>query len=456
MKIVLINPPIRLNKPPESFPLGLGYISSVLLNEGHEVEVLDINATRISKDLVIKNIKKSNFDIIGIGGIVTTYKYVKLLTHEIKKIKPKTKIILGGGVGASIPELAFNKMNIDFIVIEEGERTIVELLDKLDKPNKVKGIYYKEDEIIHKRPERLLIKNLDELPFPAWDLFPMGIYTKPIAYSGWTNKMNMIYGRGCPFGCTYCWHNFGRTNRLRSPDNVIEEIKLLKKKYKIKYITFHDECLTTNKENILEFCDRLIEEGLNIKWDCPSRVNLIDEEMLKAMKKAGCNNIGYGIESGSQKMLDFMNKGVTVEQAKKAILLTKKSGIKPHATFMIGTPGETKETIWETVKFCKEVKLSHRIEIFFTTPFPSTPLYEYSKEKGLIKNEEEYIEKLGNVADFTLNLTDMPDKELVRLRKCAQKEASISSLRWILEYYNDFGFFSLIKSFIKKFSCKNS
>jgi radical SAM superfamily enzyme YgiQ (UPF0313 family) len=167
------------------------------------------------------------------------------------------------------------------------------------------------------------------------------------------------------------------------------------------------------------------------------------------MKKAGCNNIGYGIESGSQKMLDSMKKGVAVEQAKKAILLTKKAGIIPHATFMVGTPGETKETILETVEFCKEVRLPHRIEIFFITPFPSTPLYEYAKGRGLINNEEEYIEKLGNVVDFTINLTDMSDEELINSRDWAEKKASINMLRWVFEYFRYFGFLSLVKSGIK-------
>ena len=450
MRILLINPPIRLNKPPEGFPLGLGYISGVLLDASHEVRVLDVNATRIPENIVLKKIEKSNFDIVGIGGLITTYKYVKWLTYEIKKMKPRTKIILGGGVGASIPELAFDKMNIDFIVIKDGEKTIVELLDKLDNPSKVKGIYYKSDGEVHKTPERELIKDLDSIPFPAWDLFPMDVYTNPTTHSGWRKKINMLYGRGCPFRCTFCWHNFGYNNRLRSPDNVIEEIKLLKKKYEIKYVSFYDECLTTSKENVLDFCNKLIEGKFDIKWDCASRINLIDGKMLKVMKKAGCHYIGYGVESGSQMMLNSMRKGITVEQAKKAILLTKKAGIMPHATFMIGTPGETRETIRETIKFCKEVRLPHRIEIFFTTPFPSTPLYEYAKESGLIKDEEKYIERLGDVADFVINLTDMTNKELIDLRNRAEKESSINLLKWVFDYYRYYGFSSLVKSGIKK------
>jgi len=440
-----------LSKPPEIFPFGLGYISGVLLEAGHEVDVLDINAKRIPEDIVLKKIKESDYDIIGIGGLITTYKYVKWLTHEIKKIKPKTKIVLGGGVGAAIPELAFEKMNTDFIVMGEGEITITELLDKIDKPNSVKGICYKENGVVHRTPERELIKDLDTIPFPAWDSFPMDIYTRPISRSGWVKRSDMLYGRGCPFMCTFCWHNFGHTNRLRSNDNVIEEIKLLKDKYDIKYIEFDDDCITTNREHLIEFCNRMMEEKLGLKWECSSRVNLIDEEMLRIMKKAGCNNITYGIESGSQKMLNSMRKGTTVEQGKRAIELTKKVGMRPHAGFMVGTVGETKETIQETVKFWKDINIaSQRMEIFFTTPFPATQLYNYAKERGLIKNEDKYIEKLGDVADFTINLTDMSDEELMNLRNQAVKECDISLVKWAYDYYRCFGGLSLIKSGIDK------
>jgi radical SAM superfamily enzyme YgiQ (UPF0313 family) len=231
-------------------------------------------------------------------------------------------------------------------------------------------------------------------------------------------------------------------------------MKTLKEKFNVKYISFYDECLTTNKDNVLNFCSKLADANLGLKWSGSSRVNLIDEEILTAMKKAWCNFIGYGIESGSQRMLDVMNKGATVEQAKKAVLLTKKAGMMQHASFMVGTPQETKETIWETVRFCKEVRLPHRIELFFTTPFPSTPLYEYAKEKNLITDEDKYIEKLGNVVDFAINLTDIPDEELIRLRDNAEKEASASLLERVVKYYQFFGISALIKSGINTLNRK--
>lgn len=446
MNILLINPPINnLSR----IPLGLGYIASVLLKEGHEVKLIDINGLGLKQKQVLKLIKKNSCEVVGIGGLVITYKYVKWLTHEIKKIKPKTKIVLGGGVGASIPELAFKNMNIDYIVDKEGELTIIDLLDNLDKPHRVKGIYYKENGTVHRTPDRELIQNLDKIPFPARNLFPK-IYFKPSLRFHWKRKTNMICGRGCPFRCGFCWHNFGYNNRLRSPENIIEEIKSLKREYGVGYFLIDDELAVSQKEKFLEFCNKLAEEDLNIKWMCTTRVSSVDEELLRAMKKAGCDCISYGIESGSQRMLNAINKGTTVEQGKNAILLTRKIGIKADASFMVGVPGETKETIEETIDFCKKVKLPQQIKIYITTSFPSTPFYEYAKKKNLIKNEEEYLEKITGTVNLNLNLSNLPDDELVDLRNKAQKMISINWFEQLLENCRYSGLTNLIKWFFRQ------
>jgi len=450
MKVTLINPPVRENQYPDQFPIGLAYIASVLLKAGHSVSVVDINARRYRKEEVQKMIENFDADVVGIGGMITTYSYVKWLVSEIRRMKPNIKIVVGGGVCSAIPKQFMEWTQTDIIVVGEGELTVVDLLDNLENLESVRGIWYRDKNGIHANPPRELIKDLDSIPFPAWELFPMDVYLKNPTRGYMEKKMNVLAGRGCPYRCTFCWHNFGDGNRTRSAENVVEEIKQLQSKYGVNIIIFEDELFTANKSFVMDFCRKIKEQKIKLKWDCQSRVNIIEKDILHVMKDAGCISVGFGVESGSQTMLDAMKKGTTVEQGKNAIRMMKEAGIRFHVTFMIGTPGETKETIWETVSFCKELNIPHRIELFFATPFPSTPLYEYAKNKGLIKDEEKFISKLGDTVNFLINLTDMSDEELVALRNKAQKEAQPSFFTRAMFYRKHFGVVYLLRAGIKK------
>ncbi len=438
MKILLINPPIREWAKPNVFPAGLGYISSVLLRDGHEVKVLDINAYRWDRAKVEQKIKNTEFDVVGIGGIVTTYKYVKWLIFLLKKYHPHKKIIIGGSVGTSIPHIILGKNQADIVCIGEGEETVRELItvlqDKADL-SKVKGIQYKDADgkiiITGKRPP---IEDLDSIPLPAWDLFPMDIYLKnPVgapnrnkwidgsAQGSWQLSINLFATRGCPYRCIYCYHDFmGMGHRHRSPGNILEEIKTLYEKYKVTYFHFIDDEFVMNREFVHQFC-RLLKSfsktvSKKITWGCAGRVNLMTEDLIRTMADSGCVLIGYGIESGSQKMLDIINKQVSVEQAKKAIRLTRKYLGWADCSFMIGYPGETKETIQETIDFCKELELAPEV-IFFLTPYPGTELYRMASGQGKIQDEEEYILGLGEQGEkVRVNFTDFTDQELYAIQ----------------------------------------
>ena len=450
MKVTLINPPIRESKYPGIFPIGLAYIASALMKAGHSVNVIDVNALKYPKNEMLKKIENLDCDVVGIGSMITAYNYVKWLISEIKRLKPEMKIIVGGGVCSAIPEKFMEWNPADIMVLGEGEITIVDLLNNLGNLKNVKGIWYRDKDGVHANPPRELIKNLDSIPFPAWEIFPMDAYLKNPEKDYTKRKMNVLAGRGCPFQCTFCWHNFDYGDRLRSLDNIFEEIKQLQAKYNVEIILFADELFTIRKDFIMEFCKQVKERNVKIKWDCSSRVNTIDKEMMQSMKDAGCINIDFGIESGSQVMLNVMKKGATVEQGKKAVQLIKEVGIRYHTNYIVGIPGETKETIWETVKFCKELNIEHRVEFFYATPYPDTPLYEYAKSKGLIKDEEEFVSKVGEASHFLINLTDMPDEELVMLRNKAQKEAQPYPLTKALFYYKHFGLLHLMRLSAKK------
>lgn len=443
MKMLLINPPIREWAKPNCFPTGLGYIAAVLLKDGFEVEVLDINGYRFTKEEVEKKIRDAHFDVAGIGGIVTTYKYVKWLVPILKKYHPDKKVIVGGSVATSIPHIMMEKNPVDILCIGEGEVTAPELmraLEKNDDPFGVKGIWYRDKSgDIVKTARRPILNDLDALPFPAWDLFPMDIYLKnpvgAINRNKWIDgsaenamlSMNLFATRGCPYQCIYCYHDFmGDVYRHRSAENVVSEIEYLYNKHKIPYFHFIDDEFIMDKKFVYRFCELMNELSEKVKqkiaWGCTARVNLVTEDMVKTMADAGCLALGYGIETGSQKMLNMIKKGVTVEQAKYAINISQKYMGWASCAFMIGYPGETKETIQETIDFCKEVNLTPQV-FFFITPYPGTELYRMAMAQGKIKDEEEYVLGLGEQGEkININFTDFSNEELMKIQEDMVKE----------------------------------
>jgi len=444
MKVVLINPPIREWSKPNVFPLGLGYIASILLQERHEVEVLDINAHRWEREEVEERVKRASFDVVGIGAIVTTYKYVKWLFSIIKKHHPGKKLIVGGSVGSSIPRLMLERNPVDVVSVGEGEETVRELMKVLEGEgdlSEVKGIWYRDGSgKIFENEKRSPIQDLGTVPLPAWNLFPMEIYLKNPVGAPNRNKwidgsaeqdtplsMNLFATRGCPYQCIYCYHDFmGMGYRHRSPENVINEIEALYKNYGVAYFHFIDDEFVMKKDFVSRFCSLMKglmkTYGRPFTWGCTGRVNLMTEELVATLADSGCVLIGYGIESGSQRMLDFIKKKVTVDQAKNAIRLTKKYLGWADCSFMIGYPGETKESIRETIDFCKELDLAPEV-IFFLTPYPGTELYELAFAQGKIRDEEAYILGLDEQGEkISVNFTDFTDKELYQIHDSMVKE----------------------------------
>ena len=467
MKVLLINPPIRLSEPPEAFPFGLGYIAAALLQDGHQVEVLDINANRWTKSEVAERIQQVDYQVVGIGGLITTYKYVKWLIPLLRKYHPEGKILVGDNGASSMPHLYLQKGGADVVVVGEGDITIGKLLRALEQGkalSEVNGICFVKDGSVRWTSSRKRIDNIDNLLYPAWDLFPIEIYLNgPIRVEGIKPQRHLGVSatRGCPYPCTFCYPCFGRIVRMRSAASIIREIKFLKKRYDIRATGFSDDLFMVDRKRFLEFCKGMINEKLNLIWGCTGRVNLVDEEMLRLMKAAGCVRIGYGIESGSQKMLDSMKKKVTVEQARRAIELTRKVGIICDTSFIIGVPGETRETVRETIDFIKEMDITIS-GFFYATPYPGTELYRQAKQMGKIKNEEEYVMSLGDATDFTINLTEFTDAELINLRGSVQEEMWMSYFRrhifkgardyWrrMVRYYRFYGFRKLVVKFVQK------
>jgi len=430
MNVLLINPPVREEVPPVVFPLGMAYLVTCLKRAKHNPIVLDIDGDRLNyKEVLIrvkKYIEKYNIKVVGIGGLVTVYKYCKRITEDIKRIDSNIVIIVGGSLASSIPKLVLEKIKPEYIVFGEGEITLINLincLEKNKKPKNVKSIGFMEKgQIVFTPKEDLVSEEFLNNLLPDWDAFPVKKYIRyPNLQSGMKRSISVSTMRGCPFNCRYCYHIFGRKTRMRSPESIINEIKIVKKKYGVQHIVFSDDLFTVNNKRIDKLCDLMIQQKIKITWGASSRVNTITFDLLKKMKKAGCTSIGYGFESGSQEILDLMGKRAKVEDGVKAIKITRKAGISLVEAFMIGFPGETHETFEKTIQFCLDNNLTTYFS--FTDPYPGTEIfYSCNIEKRV--DLEQFVENMGEQVTLRINLTDMPDKELLDM--CDKGERKIA------------------------------
>jgi len=430
---------------PAYFPLGLGYIARVLLDDGHEVQVLDINAHRWSTDEVERRLRRADFEVVGITGMVTEFAPVRWLSKLVKEINPSAQVILGGGLPTAFPRLVLEKTQVDIAVVGEGEVTIRELAESFvagTPVSEVKGIWYREGDNLRTTQPRELIEDLDTVPLPARHLFPIERYIQnPVPYLRMFDRnvvsTNMVSSRGCPYRCVYCFHGlWGYRFRARSADNIVAEIKLLRDEYGINGIFFMDDTFVLDRKRLLAICDRLIEEDLGMLWVASGRVNLMDRQMLEKMRAAGCRTILYGIESGSQQILDEMRKSVTVEQARQAVLDTWRAGILPIGYLMIGMFGETRQTVEETVRFCNETGLVSGFS--YATPFPGTELYAQAVELGKIRphDGDQLLERWGEWNDEILvNLSSMADEELKSIKRHARRQIFWGNWWWKVSLY---------------------
>jgi len=406
IKILLVFPPLTLEERYAKNvgkvggflpPIGLAYIAAVLQREGIEVEIIDAPALELTLEETLSKIMESGAEIVGISTLTPTIKRSLRLAEYIKHASPDQTIVLGGPHASIFPIRTMKECPAtDIIVRGEGEITTLNLVRALETGknlNQVRGLAIRdkngEPKLTGQGP---FVEDLDSLPFPARDLLPMDKYrTLPNAYRR-LPVVHMLAGRGCPFSCTFCSKAvFGRKHRVRSPQNVLEEIKLVVDRYHAREIAFWDDVFTIRRKWTLEFCRLLREEKIDILWSCESRVDLVDRELLEEMARAGCWNIFYGVETAYQELLDRIGKGVTVDQVRKAIEITKRAGIEIRASFMFALPGETPEMAEETIRYAIELDPDYA-QFNITTPYPGTKLYKTAKQFGeLSEDYDKYI-----------------------------------------------------------------
>ena len=409
-----------------TFSHGVAYVSASLKKVRDTVFTLNLNYKENVYEALKETILENKIDCIAVGGTSRTYNQIKEILTYVRDIYPNIITIVGGGLISAAPVVSMQGLKeADIGIIGEGEHTICEIADALESGSdlaNIDGIVFrnKENEIITTK-NREDIEDIDALPFPDYEGFD---YDKQLLKS---SVAMICTSRSCPYNCTFCFHTCGKKYRRRNLDNVFEEIDLLVQKYNVKSLGIIDELFVSNKKRILDFCKRI--KKYNITWSAQARVDGVNEEILKAMREAGCLAISYGIESASNEILKGMKKNTTIEQIEHAFEITRNAYIKPSGNFLYGDINETCETFNQTLKWYSEHPQFdcsfNRIIIL-----PGSDLYTYAIENGFIKDEIKYW-----IEDFPFfNMTKMNDEDynnnLMRLLEAKNNRV------WLPKEYN--------------------
>jgi radical SAM superfamily enzyme YgiQ (UPF0313 family) len=488
LRVLFINAPIREWSFPNIMPIGHGYVGAVAAMDGHTVDVLDLNAERgapVRGDMtdyvravearVVAKLTADRPDVIGLGGIITQYAWLRRIAALCRRVHPDVPIVLGGGIASSMPEFMVRRLPADVVVQEEGEVTFSEVLHRLERGASLEGVAGTAYRHLI-RPGEWDVRNnglrpsiqsrdkgLDALPWPLRGKWPEDEVYKlnPVGHLNWRTKwidgaavapgqysLSMIASRGCPYAsraCDYCYAAYlGKTYRLRSPREVVDEMEYLKARYGAVYIHFLDDLLMTDYRWALEFFAELRARqqatGFAIEWGGTCRTNIVADDVIRARREGrphmlelgwevGMRQAGYGVESASPTILKNIDKsGQTLEKMEIAIRETQRVLGYADCSFMIASPGETAHTVQETVDFCKKVGLKPEV-FFFTTAYPGTTFWDLALEKGLIRKAvtgekgpadedmiEQYFLRLGEQGEeVRTNFSDLPDEEIVDL-----------------------------------------
>lgn len=393
-KVLLISPPyanfykdIKIKAaamyPP---PLNLATLAGQLMREGHLVEILDLNI-EVNPDKAVRSaILSFKPDYAGLTFNTPLVNQAKQIAELIKEINPEIVIIAGGTHTTALPEEVLSTSRIDIAVEGEGDFTLTEIVNGMTL-DKIGGITYKKNGGLKRNERKEYIKDLNSLAYPAWNLFDLNRYKTNELMTKATPAGWIETGRGCVFTCCYCNKNiFGRNFRMKSPERVVDEIEKMLR-YGFKEIHIADDCFTINLPRAKKICRLILNKKLKFYWSPVTgiRIDTVDEELLQLMKQTGCYRVYFGIESGNQKILDNIGKGITIEQIRRVINWCRKNKLETVGFFMLALPGETAETMQDTVNFARELNLD-LAKVTVTIPLPGTKLFDDLKSQNLIKS----------------------------------------------------------------------
>ena len=376
--------------------IGIATIAAYLEQNDYKVQIVDAYALDLTHEQIKDKISSIKPSVVLTGSSTATHLNAMKILENTKKIDKSIATVYGGPHVTNSPQTAITKDFVDFLVINEGEITALELLNYITgrdnkKTDEIKGICYMENGSMKFTEKRPFIMNLDILPMPAYHLLPMDAYR---AY-GWLDVgrrfTTVVTSRGCPFKCSFCVSSKNNENfwRQRSAAKVFEEVKLLYEKYNIRHIYFQDDEFCVNHKRVIDLCNMIVDNNMDIFWECLTRVNHVDEELIKNMARAGCKSILYGVEVGYEDGFKQIQKPITLEMVERAVRMTQKYKIMVKATFIMGFPWESEKELKQTIKFAK--KLDADLTFFNTlTPYAGADIYNDMKRENLIINDEDF------------------------------------------------------------------
>lgn len=405
MKVMLVNPVSSLIANSWAYkkfftpiaPLGLAYIASLLEKNGFEVLLIDQFASKFSDKELLRMIKKENPGVLGFSALTPVVPDIKRLVSAVRETGLNIKIVLGNIHATCFPEEILKEDMADIVIRGEGEVTMLELCKCLADGKDwgvLAGIsFLRGGKLIH-NPERLLISDLDSLPLPAWHMLNISNYTEgPMIAVNKALALPILTSRGCLYRCYYCSQDKVYNNvRFRDLNKVVDEMEYFSDVFKVKFFGFCDAYFPFDEASGLEFCDLMIKRGLHkkLKWCTETRVDKVTPRLLKAMKESGVHLIMYGIEVGNQAILNKLNKGTTLEQAREAVRQTNKHGILAQGLFVLGLPGETPATCNDTINFAKELDCDF-VKFNIATPYPGSRFFDDFKKTRGTGNHERFV-----------------------------------------------------------------
>ena len=486
-KILFINPVVRAGDDPRHVPYGIALLAAIAIRDGHQVQIFDANAWRTTDDVLREVIEADQWDLIGTGGITTTYGHIKKIVAAARQYSPQSLIVVGGGVLTSMPHDIFRFLpQVDLGIVGESFETFPEILQKLDNQDRdwsgVKGVAWRDQSgKTRLTPPRPLIQDLDSLPFPAWELFPLDIYFKNsgILLSEESmqarRRLDINASYGCSLICRFCFHlgiagdleyiersdgerdvafTYSRDIRYHSPEYIVKLVKYAHERFGVDFIAFLDENLMTMNSYtrgtwLPEICDLWIKEGLQPKcirdgvehdpdkcdgvhWGGTSHATLVNSGVLKKMKAAGCTYLDYGLESFSDRILKNVGKGTTAAHNERAVRITMEAGIRPIPNQIIGFPDEFFDSIQDSIRAWERSGI--RAYPFFATPYPGSEWYMRYKKRILEQYDgdlEAFLLDLGDATKITAVISENFNAvELLGLRELMVKR----DLKRIAEY----------------------
>ncbi len=420
MRILLVQTPnvigTLLNLPGKEVPLSLLYLAAVARERSHEVRVLDLDLLGGVEPHLDQALSSFQPDWVGVSAYTTNVAHAADIAARVKQARPNTGTVLGGFHASALPERTLQEFPaFDFLVVGEGEHTLTELVERTAPPAEITGLAWRDGECVAVNERRPLLADLDTLPPPARDLVPLARYVPDPGNFYQLPSTGILYSRGCPYHCTFCSKSvFQNVIRYRRPAAVIDEMRDCGARWGVRDFRFEDEGPTLNIKRVRELCEAILTADLRVTWHCYSRVDTVDENDLRLMQRAGCYHVTYGIESGSPRTLQRIDKRLTLEQARHIVGVTKRLGLECKANFIIGFPWETREDIDQTLRFAFEISPDLATFNVFK-PLPGSLLYDELAREGKLRHTRwsDYFATSETLL-FESNFTEQEMKKILK------------------------------------------